>query len=191
VRPPAVAAWALGETLDGDVYRLPEHSLVTSRYDPVATGVMHYALICFSRQPLITEEPVAKLTFAALKNLRTGRPIGASQVTAVVLREGLDHRNGGRTYDIAIRAELVYPYFVKLRRPVPLPQPSSTDASNHEWSRLAFEHVKQSATSPRRGEFQTLQTVMPFQRLQEKPIGTYPHSIDRCVRTEHLIPGGD
>jgi len=34
VSPPAVVAWIGGETLDGEPFCLPEHSLVTSRYDP-------------------------------------------------------------------------------------------------------------------------------------------------------------
>lgn len=167
VEPAAVAAWIFGETLDGDIYRLPEHSLVTSRYDPVAPSDLHYALVCFSCQPLITEGPVAKVPFAALKNLRTGRPIGASQVTAVVFRAAADDPNGGHAYDVAIRAELVYPYFVKLRRPVRLPQPANADAANHEWSQLAFEHVRHNATSLTIAEFKPLQRVMPFQTLRE------------------------
>src|SRR5580704_7742673 len=70
VLPPAVAAWTLGETLDGDVYALPEHSLVTSRYDPVAPKGTHYALVCFSSEPIIPVEPVDKIPFTELKNLR-------------------------------------------------------------------------------------------------------------------------
>jgi hypothetical protein len=36
VLPPRVGVSSYGETLDGEIYRLPEHSLVTSRYDPLA-----------------------------------------------------------------------------------------------------------------------------------------------------------
>src|SRR5260370_42028001 len=34
--PPAGAPWTSGETLDGHLYYLPEHSLVTRRYKPEA-----------------------------------------------------------------------------------------------------------------------------------------------------------
>jgi hypothetical protein len=162
VEPPAVAAWTLGETLDGSIYRMPEYSLVTSRYDPDAPRDAHYALVCFSNQPLIAEEPVATVPFGALKNLRTGRPIGASQVTAVVLREEVTEQNSGRGYAVTIRAELAYPYFVRLRRPVILPQPASAEAANHEWSRLAFERLKETVSSLGFGDHRPLEAVLPF-----------------------------
>lgn len=120
VSPPAVALWSRGETLSGEFYGLPEHSLVTSRYDPLAsTG--HYALVCSSPIPIAPIQSTGRIALAALTNLRTGRPIGASQVTAVVRFRPLDSEHG-RVYDVSARAELVYPYFVKLCQPVMLQQ---------------------------------------------------------------------
>ncbi len=141
VLPPAVAAWTSGETLDGDLYRLPEHSLVTSRYDPAAPREAHYALVCFSRTPIAPTRPVGKVSFAALKNLRTGRPIGASQVTAVVHAVATNSEES-QMYDVAIRAELVYPYFIKLRRPIVLPRSANGDAPSGEWTTFVFQFVR-------------------------------------------------
>ena len=122
VAPAAVAAWVSGETLAGDEFRLPERSLVTSRHDPDAPRAAHYALVCFSEGPLIARSSRSgeKLSFSSLSNLRTGRPIGASQVTAVVRRDEGDPL-GAKVYEVAIRARLVYPYFIRLRNPVVLP----------------------------------------------------------------------
>ena len=47
VTPESVVAWTAGETLDGDVYRLPDSSLVTSRL-PWFCNAVFYALVCFS-----------------------------------------------------------------------------------------------------------------------------------------------
>jgi hypothetical protein len=142
VEPPAVAAWTAGETLDGNDYCLPVHSLVTSRYDPSSPKETHYALVCFSDVPITATRLQDKIAFEALMNIRTGRPIGASQVTAVVHRRSCERslrRKGA--YDVAIRAVLVPPYFVKLRHPLVLPTPATFQATNEEWTSHAFELV--------------------------------------------------
>jgi hypothetical protein len=170
VLPPAVAAWTMGETLNGDIYSLPEHSLVTSRYDPVAPKETHYALVCFSCEPIIPAEPVEEIPFAALRNLRTGRSIGASQVTAVVHWRPADSQKGGRTYDVAFRAELVYPYFLTLRRPVPLPTFANAHPPDDEWTRSAFQHLRQESARPKGGDPEPLQTAMAFQIIEQTVI---------------------
>lgn len=120
VSPPAIVAWTTAEALDGSHFAIPAHSLVTSRYDPTAPRSHHYALVCFSERPLIPLRSEGKIGFTQLRNLRTGRPVGASQVTAVVRR--LERTTNETTmYEIAIRAELIHPYFVRLRRAVQLP----------------------------------------------------------------------
>jgi hypothetical protein len=121
VAPAAVAAWVSGETLAGDEFRLPERSLITSRHNPDAPRAAHYALVCYSEEPLTARSPRPgeKLSFRSLSNLRTGRPIGASQVTAVVRRDEGD-LSGATVYEVAIRAKLVYPHFIRLRNPVVL-----------------------------------------------------------------------
>ena len=111
--PPAVVRWTGAEALDGQAYEMPEHSLVTSRYDPDAPKKNHYALVCYSAQPLIPLQQGEKIGFDQLRNLKTGRPVGASQVTAVVERTETESV-AVTLYDVSILAELIVPYFVKL-----------------------------------------------------------------------------
>ncbi len=120
VEPPAIVSWIGGEGLDGDFFALPAHSRVTSKFDPSGHKFNHYALVCFSDTPLLPLRNENKIAFIQLRNLRTGRPVGASQVTAVVQRVS---EGATRTamYDVAIRAQLVHPYFVRLLRAVEVP----------------------------------------------------------------------
>ena len=69
-----------------DFFALPAHSRVTSKFDPSGRKFNHYALVCFSDTPLLPLRNENKIAFIQLRNLRTGRPVGASQVTAVVQR---------------------------------------------------------------------------------------------------------
>jgi hypothetical protein len=187
VQPPAVAVWVQGETMDGHIYHLPQHSLVTSRYDPSTPRSSRYALVCFSVQPLITEAPLAKLALGTLRNLRSGRPIGSSQVTAVVLRQRVDNQNDTQTYDVVIRAKLVYPYFVRLRRPVVMLRPSSPNAA--EGSQPAFEYLREERSSPAADGFTPPQ--MSFKWLRDSISGECPPSNQQCVRTGHQLAQGD
>jgi hypothetical protein len=114
VDPPAVASWKAGRGMGGEAFALPEHSTVTSRYDPARPAQRHYALVCASPAPLLVHAE-ATLTFAQLRNLRSGAPLGFSQVTAVVSRE--DGEDGEDEYPVAFRAALVAPYFVSLHEP--------------------------------------------------------------------------
>ncbi len=126
-RPAAVAAWAAAETLAGDSFELPEASLVTSRYDPQAPKAVHYALVCLSEEPLAISSCGEKIAFSALRNLLTGRPLGSSQVTAVVAHDPCDEaETSNAVYEVAIRARLTPPYLLRLRNPVLLPGPDGT-----------------------------------------------------------------
>jgi hypothetical protein len=120
VRPSAVARWTTGESLWGDVFDLPATVRVTSRHDP-ARGRGHYALVCRSSRPLDPADH-GTVQFECLRNLASGSPLGASQVTAVV--ERLAGHPSGVAYTVALRAELVAPYFVRLRDPVGVRIPS-------------------------------------------------------------------
>jgi hypothetical protein len=81
--PPATALWGWGLTLEGERFRLPEHSLVTSRYDPERPRREHFALVC-KCEAIVKSSHEDELTTSELRNLIPGRPVGASQVTAVV-----------------------------------------------------------------------------------------------------------
>ena len=53
-----------------------------------------------------------------LRNLVSGRPVGASQVTAVVERFTVSSEVSATSYVVRLRARLVAPYFVRLTDPV-------------------------------------------------------------------------
>jgi hypothetical protein len=125
--PTRVVLWGDAIGYDGRRYKLPEHSLVTSRMDPARPRSGHYALICESKAPIL--EPEGKghyLGLEALRNLRSGTSLGASQVTAIVRR--IRTTAPGRVeYPIVARARLVYPYLVRLTRAIPVPESCRLD----------------------------------------------------------------
>jgi hypothetical protein len=116
VLPAAVVEWTEAVTLWGEPFSLPTHSVVTSRLGlPPKTS--HYALVCFSPTPIALYQGVP-LARSSLLNLRSGRPVGASQVSAVVRHD--EHAPVlGRRYAVAFRARLAFPYFLRLKVPVP------------------------------------------------------------------------
>lgn len=118
VAPPTVVAWTEGETLSGSNYRLPEHSLVTSRMGDPARKRCHYALVCFSAEPLELHPKGPGLVLDALRNLLTGERIGGSQVTAVVSHDA--QVRTGRRYTVSLRVRLVEPFFLRLTKPLPV-----------------------------------------------------------------------
>lgn len=121
IEPAQVVAWTAGRTLDGSFYDLPCGSIVTSRASMDKRRKGHYALVCSSTRSLGIKENTEAIPFGQLRNLLTNRRIGASQVTAVVCIDDERYDSSGIAYTAAIRAELVYPYFIELIDPVPLP----------------------------------------------------------------------
>ncbi len=119
--PPATVMWTEAEALDGEKFVIPPNSLVTSRFDPEIPKSHHFALVCYSATPLLPLQCRFKISFQQLSNLRTGRPVAASQVTAIVERRetGTESRT---MYDVAILAELMDPYFVRLKNAREVPR---------------------------------------------------------------------
>jgi len=120
VTPESIVAWTSAEAHDGRAYPLPSCSLVTSRQSVSSPKASHYALVCFSGESLVPCLPACTLAFNALRNLVSGSKVGASQVTAVVARNN-EASIRGRLYEVAFRAHLVDPYFIRLRQPVAIP----------------------------------------------------------------------
>lgn len=108
--PEQVVAWTVGETPTGRLIELPEAIRVTSHGE----RRVHYALVCASDEPLKLAD-LGRLQLQSLRNLRSGKPVGASQVTAVVRDLGTE---GIGQYLVAMRAWLVPPFFLRLREPV-------------------------------------------------------------------------
>jgi len=136
VSPPHIVRWSAGKGLFGGTVELPTVACVTSRWDPTRPSTPRYALVCSSDQPLCPRNQ-GELRFETLSNLRSGSPLGASQVTAVVRRRAVSHVANGRTYPVALRALLVWPYLVRLHAPRPIGQLGENDFARSESLRLA------------------------------------------------------
>ena len=113
--PDCVVRWWAGEGLSGERVDLPAHACVTSRWDPLRPNTARYALVCGSDDTLRSDDH-GDLCFGSLLNLRSGAPIGASQVTAVVRHDRTRPRLG-RAYRVALRTSLVWPYLIRLASP--------------------------------------------------------------------------
>jgi hypothetical protein len=87
--------------------------------DPHAPNKSHYALVCRTNVPLGSTVERDQIPIQALTNILSGRRIGASQVTAVVQHSG--ERADGTRYVVTMRANLVYPYMIRLRDPSVIP----------------------------------------------------------------------
>lgn len=105
--------WLAGHDLEGGRFELPATARVTSGGRPGGSGRPHYALVCKSSTSLSLDPSGPELDFLALRNLQSGSPLGASQVTAVVKALSGQDRSD-LTYRIAMRAELAPPFFVRL-----------------------------------------------------------------------------
>jgi hypothetical protein len=111
--PDGVLIWEEYETAHGDI-PLPPHVVVTSRaHDSRGRPkTRHYALVCESSTEIL-HSGAARLDVGALRNFgEGGKPIGNSQVTAVVERIVGSER--GPSYPITARATLAAPFAVKL-----------------------------------------------------------------------------
>jgi len=144
--PTAVVAWTQAEGVDGTPFDLPSRALITSRLDLAAPKSTHYALVCAAAAPLTMAGAGGVVDIGELENLLTGRPIGASQVTAIVRRR--KGRAVAREYNVVLRARLVPPYFLRLRDPILLPR----ERDAQEWQSVVanvWASVLRRRQSPR------------------------------------------
>jgi hypothetical protein len=132
IAPESVVAWTAAAGLDGEPYRLPLWSLITSRFN--IGRLRHYALVCRSDSSLVdgfgvAEPSTDKIAIGELSNLLTGRPLGSSQVTAVVQRR-VQNAPSTAAYSVHFRAKLVPPYFIQLSAPRPITVPVACSWAN-------------------------------------------------------------
>ena len=111
--PDVVFRWTKAETLEGLPFELPRGSLVTSRGYPRKR--FHYAIVCYSDKPLRLDA-LGTIHAGSLRNLTSGKSVGSSQVTSVVVRD--DSLNKGREYTVAMRFRSCSPFFIRLSSPV-------------------------------------------------------------------------
>ena len=121
VAPDQILMWSAGRTLDDQHYEIPAGSIVTSRSKSGGRGSCHYALVCASSSGLRIDLEGESVAVRRLRNLLTDRPLGASQVTAIVRQADYDRSPSPLTSPAAMRAQLVYPFLIKMLGPVPVP----------------------------------------------------------------------
>lgn len=118
--PTELVMWCDGIGFDGLPYALPDASLVTSRHDRLRPNPRHFALVCYKDSPLLDESIASsEVSLESIRNLKTGTPLGASQVTSVV--RVVNAAGGGTRYPVVARARLVYPFLVRLTSRVAVP----------------------------------------------------------------------
>ncbi len=121
VNPQFVARWSAAVGMDGSEFDIPEHSIVSSRFNP-GRQRRHFALVCSSDDELCDNSADGPLLYRSeLRNFVNGTALGASQVTAVVRRVASSNRQE-RPHRVAFTATLAYPYLVELLEPSHLPQ---------------------------------------------------------------------
>jgi len=113
--PGSVWKWTAWENFDGRTYDVPRHVTVISR--GAETKDRHYALVCFSEEPLGLRKGGKRFNPNLCRTL-SGKIPGQSQVTALLQGEVGGHPDG--PYEICFRAKLIEPWAVKLVRPIPI-----------------------------------------------------------------------
>jgi len=120
-RPESVVMWRNATGIDGKRYDLPDYSLVTSSSGSNRRARSRYALVCSRDAPLWESLSGVSISQSELRNLRSGSPLGSSQVTAVV-RRSKNRTVSDRNYQVTLSAELVDPFFVRLSDPKIIPR---------------------------------------------------------------------
>ena len=133
--PDQIAVWTRATGANGEPFQIPPGSMVTSRYQPGKTR--HYALVCKSQQPLGSLESPEWISIGALRNVKTGNPVGASQVTAIV-NFCPEREASGTIYPVAFHCELADPYVLKLEAPLVI---SDVEMAEREWSKRRASNV--------------------------------------------------
>lgn len=114
IEPSRLLLWLAYEDEAGNRHPLPPHSFVTSRGmdDGHGSNRAHYALVCRT-DSAIDEDTVGELDATALVNIRSGRPVGYSQVTSVVAING-SAASKPMHYPVTFTATLIGPGQVRL-----------------------------------------------------------------------------
>jgi hypothetical protein len=116
VGPSRVVTWRTAQHPDGSLHPIPASMTVRGRATVGGRLTAHYALICHSDRPLEVRAH-GELDVSNLTNFLSGRPLGPSQVTAVVRRIGRA-RSQGTVYPVTLRVRLIAPFWVRLRDPI-------------------------------------------------------------------------
>lgn len=143
VAPEATVAWTRFIDAHGVERPLPDHVLVTSRRDSAGGPKQtHFALMCFSEEPLELRRGTS-FDHCAYRNAGgLGAPVGASQVTAL-LQQLREPATG--SYEVNLQAMLTGSYWVKLTGPVALPSPSKSGGADIQDTRAQWLTIVKEA----------------------------------------------
>ena len=120
VAPAELIVWCAAVGLDGRPYQIPNFSVVTSGRNPGNPKSTHFALVCESENSLLDEpQPANHVTMDGVRNLKSGSPLGGSQVTSIVRR--VAPPTNGHRYPVTARARLAHPYILTLSKGVAVP----------------------------------------------------------------------
>jgi hypothetical protein len=120
--PDGVLLWEAYQTTEGEI-PLPPHAIVISRaHDSKGRPKqVYYALVCENRMGIL-HSGHGMLDTRTLRNFGDGgKPVGSSQVTAVV--ERTSPHDKGRSYPVTASATLTAPYAVQLTAQRKLSEP--------------------------------------------------------------------
>ena len=122
--PSSTLLWRQYIDLEGKVRPLPPHALITSRGESTLRAKRaHYALQCFSSSALQVSDQGEVFDPTDYCNAGgTGSPVGASQVTSLLIPTEQRRPGMVSTYTVDMRATLIGSYWVKLVDPVLLAQ---------------------------------------------------------------------
>lgn len=136
INPDKVFAWTAYVDRHGRKHVMPDHALVTSRGTArEKTKDYHYALVCHKHTQLEAELWPAVCS-ETLRNYKTGKRLGYSQVTSIVESTG-ESDSCTLDYSISFGADLVAPFYVKLVDPVEIPRKLWSEA-NDLWAENRF-----------------------------------------------------
>lgn len=162
VAPSGLVVWRSYFDFDGEERALPANVLVTS--GPKSGARAHYALMCHAEQPLKLADLGAFDPNAYLNVSEAARPVGASQVTALLRRVAGEQDNAG--YRINLRASLAKSSWVKLGKPLELSTRRRSELTEMlrfigemtptDWLRMVLGVRSERTTRGRRSERQLL-----------------------------------
>lgn len=121
VSPSRTVVWTTAIGLSGHRCELPAASVVTSAVREGSSRPYHFALVCQSEGPLARRSDCERIRLTDLRNLSHGTAIGSSQVTCVVRHTPGSSGEPSPTYEVALVARLVAPFFVRLEDPREVP----------------------------------------------------------------------
>ena len=144
--PSTTVIWRQYIDREGKVRPLPENALVTSRGESsLLRKRAHYALECFSASPLRMDAEAEIFDPTAYRNASgTGRPVGASQVTSLLVPVAGRMQSDDSAYSVDMTAVLTGNYWVKLVDPLPLSQSAlnlidRADTEQSDWTEFVKE----------------------------------------------------